>query len=41
LEIYPYQIDGLRLLKELSKIDKTADKILTQHLKEMEISPIL
>ncbi|WP_099371845.1 lipopolysaccharide assembly protein LapB [Sphingobacterium sp. 1.A.5] len=41
LKIYPYQIDGLRLLKDLSKIDKTADKILTQHLKEMEISPIL
>jgi len=41
LSIYPYQIEGLKLLKDLSKTDKKADTILTNYLKTMEISPVL
>ncbi|WP_156307122.1 tetratricopeptide repeat protein [Sphingobacterium endophyticum] len=41
LATYPYQMDALKLLKELSKTDKKAEEILANHLKRMEITPIL
>lgn len=41
LSIYPYELDGLKLLKELSKTNTKADNILTNRLKKMEIPAIL
>jgi len=41
LSLYPYQMDALRTLKDLSFANKEADIILTNCLNRMEIIPIL
>lgn len=41
LALYPYEVDGIKLLKEIGKSNAKADNILTNRLKGMEIPAIL
>ena len=41
LALYPYEVDGIKLLKEIGKTNNKADNILTNRLKGVEIPAIL
>ena len=41
LALYPYEVDGIKLLKEIGKSNNKADNILTNRLKGVEIPAIL